>query len=372
VSPKKAREATPRPAKKPAAKTKVGASSILSYYNFVDAQPDPLPRIIVLTGPQPMLASNIYARIIASVLPDESSRALNLDEIDASDDAAVQAIPGKAAALPFLSERRAVSVRGAVDLKTDDRAALRSVLEGVPEHALVIVDHAGIPQRAQGRRLADEAASLAGAADDGIVVECTLDGRASGRFVDEAGAHAQVKIDPAARSLLAGSQDAAEITNVVERLALTAVKGRITAEAVKSSIQPYDDIRLWNFAAAVHAGDTDAALRLVREVMDKPENIAGPLFVLAADSIVIWELKRSTSNEYAEAAGLSPYRVSALQSAARTVTLEVAAKAVNLTKRALEYMYTGHGDPSVMLDELIVRLCSLRRGRDRAPREAIA
>ena len=102
MSPKKAGETTPSSPKKSAPKTKASAKSILSYYNFVDAQPDPLPRIIVLTGPQPMLASNVYARIIASVLPDDSSRALNLDEIDASDDAAVRAIPGKAAALPFL------------------------------------------------------------------------------------------------------------------------------------------------------------------------------------------------------------------------------------------------------------------------------
>ena len=145
-----------------------------------------------------------------------------------------------------------------------------------------------------------------------------------------------------------------------------------TSDAVKGSIQPYDDIKLWNFTAAVHAGDTDAALRLVREVMDKPENIAGPLFVLAADAIVIWELKHSSAAEYAEASGLSPYRISALQSAARTATPEQAARAVNLTKRALDYMFTGHGDPSVLLDELIVRLCSLRRGRHRTTREAIA
>jgi DNA polymerase III delta subunit len=372
VSPKKAGATAPSSSKKAAPNAKAGAKSILSYFSFVDAQPDPLPRIIVLTGPQPMLASNVYARIIASVLPDESSRALNLDEIDSSDEAAVRAIPGKAAALPFLSERRAVAVRGVVDLKADDRAGLRDALEGVPEHALVIVDHSGIPQRAQGRRLADEAATLAGAADDGIVVGCVLDARSSGRFVEEAAARASVTIEPAARSLLAGSQDAAEITNVIERLALTAIKGRITAEAVKNSIQPYDDIKLWNFTAAVHAGDADAALRLAREVMDKPDNIAGPLFVLAADAIVIWELKHSSANVYAEASGLSPYRVSALQSAARTMSPEQAAKAVTMTKRALDYMFTGHGDPSVLLDELIVRLCALRRGRTRTPREAIA
>ncbi len=372
MSPKKAGEPAPRSPKKPAPKTKVGAKSILLYYNFVDAQPDPLPRIVVLTGPQPMLASNVYARIIASVLPDESSRALNLDEIDPSDDVAVRAIPGKAAALPFLSARRAVVVRGVVDLKADDRAGLRSVLEGMPEHALVIVDHSGVPQRAQGRRLADEAASLAGAADDGIVVECTLDGRSSGRFVDEIAARAGVSVEPAARSLLAGSQDAAEITNVIERLALTAVKGRITSDDVKNTIQPYDDIKLWNFTAAVHAGDTDGALRLVREVMDKPDNIAGPLFVLAADALVIWELKRTSADEYAAAAGLSPYRVAALHSAARSITLELAAKGVTLTKRALDHMFNGRGDPSVLLDELIVRMCQLRRGRERTRREAIA
>lgn len=69
---------------------------------------------------------------------------------------------------------------------------------------------------------------------------------------------------------------------------------------------------------------------------------------------------------------MSSYRVSALQSAARTVSPEQAAKAVTMTKRALDYMFTGHGDPSVLLDELIVRLCALRRGRTRTPREAIA
>ncbi len=341
---------------------------MLPYFDFVDAPPDPLPSVVVLTGAQHLLAADIVSRIIDAVIPDQALRALNLDEIEGADKAAVRAIPGKAAALPFLALRRALIVRGVVDLKSDDRGDLRTALEGVPEQALVIVDHSGAPQRAQGRRLADEAVALASAADDGVVVECKLDAKSSGRFVDEAAAKAGVTVEAAARSLLAGSQDAAEIKNVVERLALTAVKGRITAEAVKGLIQPYEDIKLWNFTAAVHAGDTDAALHLVREVLDKPEDIAGPLFVLAADAIAIWELKFTPAKEYADASGLSPYRVFALQSAARSASIDQAAKGVTLTKRALDHMFSGRGDPAVLLDELIVRMCSLRRGTARPPR----
>lgn len=365
MSPKKAAEpAAAAPAKK--TKARGSAKKVLPYFDFVDAPPQPLPRLIVMTGPQAILASDVFARIIDAVMPDQAMRALNLDEVDATDAASVRTIPGKAAALPFLAERRALIVRGVVDLKADDRAELKTALEGVPDQALVIVDHSGAPQRPQGRRLADEAASLAGAADDGIVVECKLDARSSGRYVDEAAKKAGVTVEPAARSLLAGSMDAAEITNVVERLALTAVKGRITAEAVKGSIQPYDDIKLWHFTAAVHNGDTDAALRLLREVLDKPDNVVGPLFVLAADAIAIWELKHSTSQDYAAASGLSPFRVSALQSAARSATVDQAAKAVTLTKRALDHLFSGRGDPSVLLDELVVRMCALRRSTARA------
>jgi DNA polymerase III delta subunit len=349
------------PAKKPAAAAKRGAK--IGYYAFIDAPPDPLPPLIVITGKEHLLAAGVLHLILEKAVPDESTRQLNVDAVDGTDDAGVGEIAAKARALPFLAERRVVIVRGTIDLKADDRRALAAACADLPEHAVIIVDHSGTPARPQGRKPVEEALELAASTAGGIAVECNLDAKARERFINEVAATAGVQVSADARATLALSESAAEIRSVIERLALTADAKKITLEMVKGAIQSFDDVKLWDFTAAVHEGDADRALRLLRDVLAKPDDVVGPLFALAADAIAIWELKFSSSQAYAAASGQNAWRLSKLQDAARSLTPENAGRAVTLTARALDHLFSGRREGGVLLDEVVVRLCDMRRAR---------
>jgi DNA polymerase III delta subunit len=347
------------PAKKTAAPAKRGTK--IGYYAFVDKSPDPLPSLVVIAGKEHLLAADVLRLILERAVPDESMRALNVDAIDGNDDSAVADIPSKARALPFLAERRVVVVRGTIDLKVDARRSLAAACADLPEHAVIVIDHSGTPLRSQGRKPAEEALEFAAATAGGIVVDCTLDARSCDRLIGELAATAGVQITADARAMLASTESAAEIRSVIERLALTAEGKRITLDAVKSAVQSADDVKLWDFTAAVHAGDVDLSLRLLRDVLTKPDEVVGPLFALAADAIAIWELKHTSPREYAEASGQNAWRLGKLQDAARSLSPESAGKAVTLTTRALDHLFNGRREGGVLLDEVVVRLCELRR-----------
>ncbi len=349
------------PAKKPSTPAKRGAK--IGYYAFVDKSPDPLPPLVVIAGKEHLLAADVLRIILERAVPDESMRALNVDTIDGNDDSAVGDIASKARALPFLAERRVVVVRGTIDLKVDDRRALASACAELPEHAVVVIDHSGTPQRSQGRKPAEEASEFASATAGGIVVDCTLDAKSCDRLIGELAAAAGVQISADARAMLASTESAAEIRSVIERLALTAEGKRITLEAVKNAVQSVDDVKLWDFTAAVHAGDVDLSLRLLRDVLAKPDDVVGPLFALAADTIAMWELKHASPRDYAEASGQNAWRLGKLQDAARSFSPESAGKAVTLTTRALDHLFNGRREGGALLDEVVVRLCELRRRR---------
>ena len=349
------------PARKPATAAKRSAK--IGYYAFIDSPSAPLPSLIVIAGNEHLLAAEVLRAILERAVPDETMRDLNVDAVDGTNTAAVDEIAAKARALPFLAERRVVIVRGTIDLKADDRRSLASACADLPDHAVVIIDHSGAPLRPQGRKPAEEALELAACTAGGIVIDCGLDAKSCERLIGELAATAGVQVAANARALLASTESAAEISSVIERLALTAEGKRITAEAVKSVVQSFDDVKLWDFTAAVHAGDVDLALHLLRDVLAKPDEVVGPLFALAADAIAMWELKHASSRDYAEASGQNAWRLGKLQDAARSLSPENAGKAVTLTTRALDHLFNGRREGGGLLDEVVVRLCELRRAR---------
>jgi DNA polymerase III delta subunit len=348
-------------ARKPATVASRGAK--IGYYAFIDVPPNPLPPLIVITGKEHLLAAEVMRVILERAVPDETTRALNVDAVDGTDAAAVGEIAAKARALPFLAERRVVVVRGTIDLKADDRRSLVTACADLPDHAVIIVDHSGTPLRPQGRKPAEEALEIAASTAGGVAIDCGLDSKSCERFINEVATAAGVQVSADARATLASTENAAEIRNVIERLALTAEGKRITLEAVKGAIQSFDDVKLWDFTAAVHEGDVNTALRLLRDVLAKPDDVIGPLFALAADAIAIWELKHSTSQQYAAASGQNAWRLGKLHDAARSLSPENAGKAVTLTARALDHLFSGRREGGGLLDEVVVRLCDMRRTR---------
>lgn len=337
-------------------------SGHLGYLEFAAAPPADVPSVVVVAGTQRVLADEVIATLTQAVLPDESLRALNLDVVDAAaaSPTELRAIPEKTAAMPFLAQRRMVVVRGTIDLKKDEREEIAAAAQSVPEHAVLVIDHAGVPDRPQGRRPKEEADVFAAAQRGALLVDCTLDVTDCERYIDRYAARLKVAVDPAARAALAASGDAGEIKNALDRLSLNLK--RIRFEDVQEYSLPSADAKLWTLGEAVNAGQTERALRLMGEIVDKPEEAIGPLIWLAGDAQAIWELANgATPQAYAQALGQSPWRFWKLADAARSLPRERAAERVQITMQALERAITGQREKDQALEEVIIRLCAMER-----------
>jgi len=331
----------------PATRSKAGI------LDFLASPPDSPPPLIVVYGREHLLADRAISAIVKAAVPDETLRDLNVDSLDASSLENAGSIIGRVSALPFLAQRRVVIVRGSIDLKKDDRDAIVVACEDVPEHAVLIVDHSGRPARPQGRKPKDEAAAFAAGTKGSLLLDCTLSAAEAARFVDECAAEAGVKVDADAREMLAATEDASEIKNALDRLALTTKRVKV-ADVRDYQVSP-QEAKLWDLADAVHDRRVDRALALAREFFDSP---VGPLQWLAGDAQVIWELSAGARpDEYARATGQNAWRIGKLTGAARRITPAAARRNVDITMKALERCITGKREPVQTLEEVIVRLC---------------
>ncbi|HXW51509.1 MAG TPA: hypothetical protein VEJ41_05915 [Candidatus Acidoferrales bacterium] len=331
----------------------------IGYLQYVGSPPSPLPSLIVIAGKEHLLADEILRQVVESVLPDESLRPLNVDTIDAATTSDFSGLGEKVAALPFLSERRIVTVRGVSDLKNDDRIALRDAIGEIPEQALLIIDDSGEgrPQRGKAPKDKVDAAGFASVHPDALLIDTTLGDADRERYIDRQASEIGVTVDVGARRYLAGFESVDEIRNSLERLALVAKK--ITKAAAEEYVKPPGDPKLWDLGNAVARGDLNAALRVAREMVSRPEDAPGPLIWLAGDAQIAWELTSGANpNAWAAATGQSPFRAIKLWDFARKRSVQQARDNVRLTMRALEDSLTGKRAPDQALDELIIRLCT--------------
>jgi DNA polymerase III delta subunit len=340
------------PAKKTAGK--------VGYLQFIAAPPKDPPRLVVVAGKEPILADEVIAALVAAAVPDESMRALNVDVIDArtSDDYGV--IAEKTAAMPFLALRRAVIVRGTIDLKKEERDEIIAAAGALAEQALLVIDHSGKPARPQGRKPIDEAAAFAKAAADSLLVDVSLNAAACERYIENYAAHLGVKMDVDAVGALASLENVTEIRNALDLLSL--LKKQITEADVREYALPSSDVKFWDLAGAINDGKPGLALALAKELVREPSDAIGPLIWLAGEQQIIWELRNGArSAEYAAATGQNAWRVNKLLGVGRELTKKELKERVDITMAALERSLTGRRQADQALEEVIVRLAT-RRG----------
>jgi DNA polymerase III delta subunit len=344
------------PAKKAAGK--------VGYLQFVAAPPKEPPRLVVVAGKEPILADEVVAALVAAAVPDESMRALNVDLIDAraSDDYGV--IAEKTAAMPFLAPRRAVIVRGTIDLKKEERDEIVAAAADLAEQALLVIDHSGKPARPQGRKPMDEAAAFAKAVADSLLVDVTLNAAGCERYIESYAARLGVKLDTGAAGALASLENVTEIRNALDLLSL--LKKQITEADVREYALPSSDVKFWDLAGAINEGKAGLALALAKELVSEPGDAIGPLIWLAGEQQIIWELRNGARGaEYAAATGQNAWRVNKLLGVGRDLTKKELKERVDMTMAALERSLTGRRQADQALEEVIVRLATKR---DAVPR----
>jgi DNA polymerase III delta subunit len=335
------------PAKKTAGK--------IGYLQFITAPPKEPPRLVVIAGKEPILADEVISLLVAAAVPDESMRALNVDVIDARacDDYGV--IAEKTAAMPFLAPRRAIIVRGTIDLKKEQRDEIVEAATDLAEQALLVIDHSGKPARPQGRKPMDEAAAFAQATLDSLLVDVTLNAAGSARYIEGYAAGLGVTMSADAVGALASLENVTEIRNALDLLSL--LKKQISEADVREYALPSSDVKFWDLAGAINEGKAGVALALAKELVSEPGDAIGPLIWLAAEQQIIWELRNGArSAEYAAATGQNAWRVNKLLGAGRDLSKKELKERVDITMAALERSLTGRRQADQALEEVIVRL----------------
>ena len=338
----------------------VAAMSRIGYLQFTASPPTRVPGLVVIAGKEHMLADDVLRRIVETVLPDESLRPLNVDTLDATTTEDYSTLSEKLSALPFLASRRIVTIRGAADLRNDDRIALRDAIpENIGEEALLVIDDSGEPKPQRGKAPKDKVDSM-GFASRGPVslfINTTLDEPERERYIEEYSKSIGTSVDAGAKRYLAAFDSAYEIRNALDRLALIAKK--ITKSAAEEYVKPPGDPKLWDLGNAVGRGDLQAALRISHEMVAKPEDATGPLIWLAGDAQIAWELANGANpNSWAAATGQSPFRAMKLWDLARKRSPQQSRDNVRLTMKALEDSMTGKRIADQALEEVIIRLCT--------------
>ena len=328
------------------------------YRRFIASPPASLPRLIIVAGTEHVLADDVVKLVVESALPDESLRPLNADTLDALETADFSVLPERLGALPFLAQRRVVTIRNAIELRNDDRIELREAMRDLPEHAVLIVDDSGEPKPQRGKAPKDKVTSADFATGpDSLIVNCTLDEGEREQYIEEYAPRIGATVDAGARQYLAAFESVYEIRNALDRLALMGKK--ITRSAAEEYVKPPGDPKLWDLGNAVGRGDLQAALRISREMVGRPEDATGPLIWIAGDAQIAWELASGANpRSWAAATGQSPFRAMKLWDVARKRTPQQARDNVRLTMRALEDSLTGKRLPDQALDEVIIRLCT--------------
>lgn len=339
--------------------TPLGAGTRVEYLDFIEPALTHLPPLVIITGKEHVLADEVLRRIVQSVLPDESLQPLNVDTLDATTTADFGILEEKLNALPFLADRRVVTVRNAIELRNEDRIELRDAIPEISEQAMLVIDDAGEPRPIRGKAPKDkvDSAGLASGASDYLIINTTLEERAREHYIERLAKALDVSVDAGARRYLAAFDSVNEIRNALERLALVAKK--ITKAAAEDYVKPPGDPKLWDLGNAVGRGDLDSALRLAHEIAPRAEDTAGPLIWLAGDAQIAWELSNGANpSSWAAATGQSAFRAMKLWDLARKRPLKVARDNVRLTMKALEDSMTGKRLGDQALEEVIIRLCT--------------
>ena len=331
----------------------------VGYRDFIAETPRQIPSLVIIAGREHMLADEVLKRVVEASLPDEALRPLNVDTLDALEVQDFSVLAEKLDAMPFLAQRRIVSVRNVIDLRNDDRIELRDAIPPIGEHAVLVIDDSGEPRPQRGKAPKDKINSpdFATGQPGALLVNCTLDERERELYIDDYAKANHASVDAGARRYLAAFDSVYEIRNALDRLAL--INKKISKAAAEEYVKPPGDPKLWDLGNAVGRGDLQGALRVLRDMVAGPEDATGPLIWIAGDAQIAWELSNGANpRSWAAATGQSPFRAMKLWDHARRRTPAQARDNVRLTMKALEDSLTGKRVGDQALEEVVIRLCT--------------
>lgn len=321
----------------------------MKYYDFVDKAPK-ADGLVVIEGTDTILAQRALEVLLDRLIPDDM-RALNLDVIDApASDELARVVADAVAAMPFLSDRRVVVVRGCERLRAQPRRDLWSVAEAVPAGNTLVLEDLFPPNK---KTKPEPYGVLAGR--KALRIDTTVTADVRERFVHETLDRLGVKAEPRAIAALAESEsDLGAIANDLEKLALAGPK--ITLADLERESLAVEDPKAWQYASALADGRASDALAIAFDCFaNDPRGAAVPLVsALATELALVWELARPNGGE------LPPrhrWRERALRALARRIGERRARFGFEAAVRGFEAVVTGRiDDPRAMIEVLTAEI----------------
>lgn len=257
----------------------------MKFYDFLEKKPA-LTGVVLIEGVERVLADRATAAIEERLLAPEE-RMLNVDRFAAAEIDTFARVEAAVFAMPFLAPVRLIIVRGARDLRAQQRRDLLALAQRVPQGNVLVIEDLLAPTSKRPEPLSKHLASEALRID----VMPTPDVRE--RYVRETAAALRVTMEPAAAAALV--KDAADLTALrtnMEKLALLGEK--ITLEAVlRESVTP-NETKAYHYAGALLEGRVKEALAIAFDMLDDdPRGAAIPLIsALATEYNLVWEAAR--------------------------------------------------------------------------------
>jgi DNA polymerase III delta subunit len=306
----------------------------MKFYEFLEKKPA-IPKLVLIEGVERLFADHALEAIEERLLAP-AERALNVERFNATNSEAFGRLEAAVCAMPFLAATRLTIVRGAQELRVQQRRDLVAVAQRVPDGNVLVVEDLLAPTSKRPEPPAKQLAAHALRID----VSPTADARE--RFVREAAAELGVKIEAAAVTALVKNSDA-DLVAVRTDLGKLALRGdKITLAVLLGESLSSADAKAYQFAGALLEGRRKEALAIAFELLDAdPRGAAIPLIsALANEYALVWELAR----EGGELPSRFRWRERSLRPIAKRMGARRACRGFERAVRCFEAIVTGRAD----------------------------
>jgi DNA polymerase-3 subunit delta len=324
---------------------------------FLEDLPAPLPPLLLLTGDEELLVSRAITAIDAAARRDDPATVRSEHAGGQLDAGALHELLGPS----LFGDARLVVVRSAQDIVTGTMAVLAPYLQTPTEGTTIVLQHAG---GAKGKAVLDAARKA-----KAVEIGCAKLTRAEDRleFVRSEVRRAGGRIDPDAASSLvdAVGPDLRELAAVASQL-VSDCGGSVTTEAVRAYRTGRADVKGFDVADQVMAGNARGALETLRYALD-----IGVPHVLIADALAdsVSTLAKvagaGRGDRYALAGklGIAPFKVGKAQGQLRSWSEPGVRRALAVVAGLNADVKGAAADGGYALERAVRRLIALRGRR---------
>lgn len=258
----------------------------MKFYEFIEKKPA-IPKLVLIEGVERVFADRALEAIEERLFAP-AERVLNVERFIASDIEAFGRLEAAVCAMPFLAAARLTIVRGAQELRAQQRRDLLAVAQRVPDGNVLVVEDLLAPTSKRPEPLGKQLAAQA------LRIDASPTADARERFVRESAAELGVTIEPAAVTALVKNDDADLVTVRTDLEKLALLGDKITLAALLGESLASTDAKAYQFAGALLEGRRKEALAIAFELLDAdPRGAAIPLIsALANEYNLVWELAR--------------------------------------------------------------------------------